>query len=81
VSLLLAHAHFDRLSPVEWALTVAAGLAAAWTIWLAVRYTLAPGESEPDHIKRLILEDRPARRPASAPTLTLVPPPAPPAKP
>lgn len=81
MSVLLAHVHFERLSAFEWALTAAAGLAAAWTIWLAVRYTLTPGESEPDHIKRMILDDPPARGAARTPTPTRVPPPAPPAKP
>jgi len=41
----------------EYALVGIAIVAAAWTIYLAVRYTLRPGENSPDHIKRRILED------------------------
>lgn len=69
----MPHEHFQGLSVLEWALTLAAALAAAWCIWLAVRYTLRPGETEPDHIKRLIL-DEPRRPSAGAPLLPPVPP-------
>lgn len=68
MTLLAAHQHFQDLTPLEWAVTGAAALSVIWTIYLSVRYTLRPGETEPDHIKRLILEDgAPARTgPASA---------------
>ena len=37
-----------------------AGLVTVWVIWRAVRLTVRPGEKDPDHIKRRILEDSPA---------------------
>jgi hypothetical protein len=33
-----------------------AGVVAAWSIGKAVIYTLRPGEEDPGHIKRLILD-------------------------
>ena len=68
-AILAAHVHFGDLSPVEWAIVGLAAVAAAWTIWKAVAYTLRPGEEGADHVKRLILDDassraRPPERPA-----------------
>ncbi len=53
---LLAHAHpvWEDFGVLEWAITVLAALFVMWSIWKAVRYTLHPGEEEPDHYKRLI---------------------------
>ena len=58
----LAHAHFGNLTGFEWVLVGIAGLVGAWSIWKAVAYTLRPGEDDPGHVKRLIL-DAPGRRP------------------
>jgi len=51
------HGGAARPDLFEYVLVGIAIVAAAWTIYLAVRYTLRPGESNPDHIKRRILED------------------------
>ncbi len=55
------HSHLDlsRLSGLEWALIGVAGLAALWSIWRAVQFTLHPGETETTHIKRSILAEPP----------------------
>jgi hypothetical protein len=53
---LLAHAHFGGFSPLGWALVGLAALIGAWSIWLAVRYTVRPGEDDPNHVKRSILD-------------------------
>lgn len=63
-SLLAAHEHFRDMGAVEWITAVVAVVLSAWSIWLAVRYTLKPGETEPDHVKRSILDDGPPRAPA-----------------
>ena len=63
-ALLAAHAHFGSLTPYEWVLVGVAGLAAAWSIWKAVVYTVRPGEQDPAHVKRLILDDRGPEGPA-----------------
>ena len=57
--LLAAHDHpaFEDFGPLAWITVVVAGVAVAWVIWKAVRYTLHPGEQEPDHIKWSILEE------------------------
>ena len=68
----VGHAHFENLGPFEWGLVILAALIGAWTIWLAVKYTLRPGEDEPEHVKRSIL-DGPRVAPAGG-----TPPPAPP---
>ena len=60
MSLLAAHEHFENLGPFEWAAVAAAGVVSAWVIWKAVVYTLHPGEEDPGHIKRMILDDGPA---------------------
>ncbi len=62
----MPHQHFQGLGAFEWAVVGAAILASAWCVWLAVRYTLHPGETEPDHVKRSIL-DAP-RRAAAGPS-------------
>lgn len=55
--LLAAHRHFADMGAGEWAIAIAAALASLWSIWQSVRYAVHPGETEPDHIKRSILED------------------------
>jgi hypothetical protein len=75
--LLAGHRHFTDMDLGEWIMAIAAVLVSVWTIWLSVGYALHPGETEPDHIKRLILADDvevPARRQPATPT----PPPPPP---
>ena len=54
----LGHDHpaWEDFGFAEWSLAAAAGLFTAWSIWRAVVYTLRPGETEPDHIKRMIFE-------------------------
>jgi len=42
----------------EYAVVVAAVIVLIWVLYLAFKYTVWPGEEEPDHIKRRILEDR-----------------------
>lgn len=59
-----SHAHFGNLTTFEWVLVGVAALAAAWSIWKAVGYTLRPGEDDPGHVKRLILDDRRPEGPA-----------------
>jgi hypothetical protein len=53
----LAHAAYSSLSPLEQGIVIVAGLIAAWSIWKAVSLTLHPGEQEPDHLKRMILDE------------------------
>ena len=56
---LAAHEHLllEDFGPLEWGVTILAALVTIWVIWKSVRYTLEPGETEPDHIKRMILPD------------------------
>jgi hypothetical protein len=61
---LAAHEHFRDMGAVEWITAVLAAATSLWSIWLAVRYTLKPGETERDHVKYSILDDEP--RPAAA---------------
>ena len=55
---LAAHDHdVSNLGPLEWAAVGLAALFVVWVIWRAVVLTVRPGEDEPDHIKRSILND------------------------
>ena len=54
---LLAHVMWDDLGAAGWTTLLLTGAFVAWTIWRAVLYTLSPGETEPDHIKRMILRE------------------------
>jgi hypothetical protein len=58
----LAHAHFGNLTVLGWIVVALAAVAAAWTIWKTVVYTIRPGEEEADHIKRLVLSSDPLPR-------------------
>jgi hypothetical protein len=58
--LLGAHEHFRDMGAVEWITAVLAAAASLGSIWLAVRYTLEPGETDRDHVKYSILNDEPA---------------------
>jgi len=42
---------------VEWIVVVAAAIILLWTLGLALRYTVRPGESDASHIKHRILVD------------------------
>ena len=56
--LLAAHEHdVSNLSALEWLLVGLAALLVVWVIWRAVVLTIRPGEEDPNHIKRLILDD------------------------
>lgn len=60
VALLQAHTgHAAAARPAfyEYLLVAIAVVAMVWTLYLAVRMTVRPGEDKPDHIKRRILED------------------------
>ncbi|MGH9862179.1 MAG: hypothetical protein ACRD35_02015 [Candidatus Acidiferrales bacterium] len=46
-----------RPAAYEYVLVGLAIVGMVWTLYLAVRYTVRPGEDRPDHIKRAILED------------------------
>ena len=52
----LAHVHpvWEDFGVLEWTITALAALFVMWSIWKAVRYTMNPGEEEPDHYKRII---------------------------
>ena len=55
---LAAHEHdVSNFGFVEWTLVGLAALFVVWVIWRAVVLTIRPGEDEPDHIKRMILQD------------------------
>ncbi len=56
---LTAHDHpaWEDFSALAWVVVGVAGVAAAWVIWKAVRYTFHPGEEDPGHIKRSILDE------------------------
>lgn len=58
MSPLAGHVHdLSALGPVDWAIVGAAALLVGWVFWLAIRWTLHPGEEDPHHLKRLILEE------------------------
>ena len=75
LSALAAHGHgVEGATAWMWAVWAAAFAVSAWTIWAAVKATFRPGETEPDHVKRSILEDdgpatgaSPAGRPPATP--------------
>ena len=43
-----------------WVIWGLAALSCAWVLWKSVQWTFWPGEEEPDHVKRSILDDGPA---------------------
>jgi hypothetical protein len=53
---LVAHGRLPD-SAVEWGIFAVAAVVTGWVLWKAVRYTMRPGETEPDHVKRSILTD------------------------
>ena len=55
---LAAHQHdVSDFGVVAWIAVGLAGLLVVWVIWRAVILTVRPGEDDPHHIKRMILED------------------------
>ena len=50
-------AHASHASVFEYVLVFAAAIVLVWTLGLALRYTVRPRETDPDHIKRRILID------------------------
>lgn len=60
IALLAAHDHdVSDLTALEWIGVGLAGLFVVWVIWRAVVLTIRPGEEDPNHIKRAILDDDP----------------------
>jgi hypothetical protein len=51
--------HASHASVLEWVLVLAAAVVLVWALGLALRHTVRPGETDPDHIKRRILVDEP----------------------
>ena len=55
---LAAHDHdVSNLTMLEWMGVGLAALFVVWVIWRAVILTVRPGEDDPDHIKRQVLQD------------------------
>ena len=50
-------AHASQASFLDWILVGAAAVVLLWSLAAAFRYTLRPGETDPGHIKRRILND------------------------
>lgn len=42
--------------PAGWIIAIAGTLLTLWTIWFAIVATIAPGETDPNHPKFLILK-------------------------
>ncbi len=60
MSFLAGHVHdLSGLGTAGWVIVGVASLFVAWVFWRAVVLTIRPGEEEPDHIKRTILDDDP----------------------
>ena len=58
LSPLAAHGHgVEGATPWMWAIWAFAFVVSAWSIWAALKTTFRPGETEPDHVKRSILEE------------------------
>lgn len=51
------HSPAARPALYEYLLVGGAVVVLVWVFYLAIRVSVWPGEEEPDHIKRLILED------------------------
>ena len=57
--------HGASVSPtsmLDWALVAAAAIVLLWALWLALRHTVRPGETDAAHIKRRILDDESEER-------------------
>ncbi len=53
------HVGASHASGLEWILVGAADFVLVWALGLALRYTVRPGETDPEHIKHRILVDEP----------------------
>lgn len=51
------HPEWESFGPLEWTIVAIASIVVVWTIYKAVQYTIAPGEDDPDHVKRIIFEE------------------------
>ena len=58
IPVLAEHVHpeWEDFGTLEWVIVVAATLVVIWSIYKTVRYTIQPGEQDPDHVKRIIFE-------------------------
>jgi len=54
---MMDHSAASHASAFEYALVFAAAIVLVWTLGLALRYTVRPRETDPDHIKHRILDD------------------------
>ena len=54
-------------SAIEWLVVLIAAMVLLWTLGLAIRYTIFPGESDATHIKHRILLDEPESLPRPRP--------------
>ena len=75
------HAPFSSWGWLEWSIFGVCALVTAWVLWLAVKWTLRPGEEEPDHVKRSILDDDEPRAASGPPPSPSGPPPTNPPRP
>ena len=57
ISPLAAHGHsfFGELTAWEWVWFGLESAVFVWVLWLAIKWTLRPGEDDPHHVKRSIL--------------------------
>lgn len=58
-AMLWQHAHRQAASPLEYVAVAVAAVITAYALVRTVQATIRPGESEPDHIKRTVLDEEP----------------------
>ncbi|MCL6482391.1 MAG: hypothetical protein K6U02_11765 [Firmicutes bacterium] len=68
LSLFWQHAHVPAEKPllIEYGVVAVACVVCAYALVRAVQWTVRPGEQNPDHIKRTILEEAPSAEPRSS---------------
>jgi hypothetical protein len=54
---MMDHSAASQASAFEYVLVFVAAIVLVWTLGLALRYTVRPRETDPDHIKHRILDD------------------------
>ena len=54
---MMDHSAASHASAFEYVLVFVAAIVLVWTLGLALRYTVRPRETDPDHIKHRILDD------------------------
>ena len=54
---MMDHSAASHASAFEYVLVFVAAIVLVWTLGLALRYTVRPRETDPDHIKHRILND------------------------